>query len=117
LGNVVDAEDDGGGREDVALPPVPAHIGRDLTLYVLARFALVTLVGAALMLAGAPLLIGLAAGLVIGLPLSMVLLRGWHAKIARGLAARGAVRRAQRDRLRSELRGETPELPGLADQT
>ena len=112
----MDAENDEGARKSAELPAVPAHIGRDLALYVLARFALVTLVGAILFATGAPLLIDLAAGLVIGLPLSMLLLRGWHAKIARGLAARGMVRRAERDRLRSELRGETPGMTGLADQ-
>jgi hypothetical protein len=88
------------------LPEVPPHIGRDLALYVLARFALVVAVALVLALVNVPLLVSIAVGLVAGLPLSMVLLRGWHQKIARGLAARGMARRAARDQLRAELRGE-----------
>ena len=93
--------------ETAALPEVPAHLGRDLTLYVLARFALVVAVAAVLTLINVPLLVSIAVGLVVGLPVSMVVLRGWHQRVAAGLAARGMVRRAARDRLRAELRGET----------
>jgi Protein of unknown function (DUF4229) len=89
------------------LPEVPAHLGRDLLLYVLARFALVAVVATVLTLINVPLLISILVGLVLGLPVSMLLLRGWHERISAGLAARGMVRRAARDRLRSELRGET----------
>jgi len=108
--------------ESAQLPEVPAHVGRDLTLYVLARFALVVVVAAVLTLINVPLLVSIAVGLVVGLPVSMVdiavglvvglpvsmvVLRGWHQRVAAGLAARGMVRRAARDRLRAELRGET----------
>jgi hypothetical protein len=93
--------------ESVVLPDVPPHVGRDLTLYVLARFALVVVVAALLTLINVPLLVSVAVGLVVGLPVSMVVLRGWHERVAAGLAARGMVRRAARDRLRAELRGET----------
>ena len=89
------------------LPDVPPHVGRDLALYVLARFALVAVLATVLTLIHVPLLISIMVGLVMGLPLSMVLLRGWHDRVAAGLAARGMVRRAARDRLRAELRGET----------
>lgn len=89
------------------LPPVPPHLGRDLGLYVLARFALVAAVAAVLTVINVPLLIAIAVGLVVGLPLSMVVLRGWHQRVARGLAARGMVRRAAREQLRAELRGES----------
>lgn len=93
--------------ESAVLPDVPPHVGRDLTLYVLARFALVVVVAALLTLINVPLLVSVAVGLVVGLPVSMVVLRGWHERVAAGLAARGMVRRAARDRLRAELRGET----------
>jgi hypothetical protein len=95
-----------------ALPVVPPHLGRDLTLYIVARFALVAVVAAVLTLINVPLLISVAVGLIAGLPLSMVALRGWHARIAVGLAARGMVRRAARDELRAELRGDSH--PGAA---
>jgi hypothetical protein len=94
-----------------AAPPVPPHLGRDLTLYVLARFALVAVVTVVLGFVNVPLLIAIAVGLVVGLPLSLVVLRGQHEKIAAGLAARGMARRAARDQLRAELRGESP-APG-----
>jgi hypothetical protein len=93
--------------ESAALPEVPPHVGRDLALYVLARFALVVTIAAVLTLINVPLLVSIAVGLVVGLPVSMVVLRGWHERVAAGLAARGMVRRAARDRLRAELRGET----------
>ncbi|HEX5405215.1 MAG TPA: DUF4229 domain-containing protein [Pseudonocardiaceae bacterium] len=89
-----------------ASPVVPPHVGRDLGLYVLARFGLVAAVAAVLTLINVPLLISIAVGLIVGVPLSMVVLRGWHERVAAGLAARGAVRRAARDELRAELRGD-----------
>lgn len=89
-----------------ALPEVPPHLGRDLALYVLARFALVAVVALVLTLVNVPLLISVAVGLVVGVPLSMVVLRGRHDRVATGLAARGMVRRAAREQLRAELRGE-----------
>ncbi|HEY0808352.1 MAG TPA: DUF4229 domain-containing protein [Pseudonocardiaceae bacterium] len=104
MGEGFDDEIRGG---DAPLPAAPGHVGRDLTLYVLARFAQVAMVAAILTVISVPLLISIMVGLVVGLPVSMVLLRGWHARVAAGLAARGMVRRATRDRLRAELRGET----------
>ncbi|HEX4703092.1 MAG TPA: DUF4229 domain-containing protein [Pseudonocardiaceae bacterium] len=97
------------------MPPVPPHVGRDLTLYVLARFALVAVVAAVLTAINVPLLVSIAVGLVIGLPVSMIALRGWHSRVAAGLAARGVVRRAARDELRAELRGEGPHVTRLRD--
>lgn len=95
------------GAETTAAPVVPPHIGRDLALYVLARFALVAVVAVILTLINVPLLISVAVGLIAGVPLSMVVLRGRHEKVATGLAARGVARRAARDALRAELRGDT----------
>ncbi len=92
------------GRQE--LPPVPPHVGRDLALYVLARLALIAVVAVLLGLFNVPLLVSIAVGVVIGLPLSMVVLRGRHEKVSAGLAARGMVRRAAREELRAELRGE-----------
>jgi hypothetical protein len=104
---VAEQFEDGSPPADAPLPNLPQHIGRDLTLYVLARFVLVAVVATVLTLINVPLLISIMVGLVVGLPVSMVVLRGWHTKVAAGLAARGMVRRAARDRLRAELRGET----------
>jgi hypothetical protein len=95
--------------EPTPLPTVPPHVGRDLTLYVLARFALVAAVALILTLVNVPLLVAIAVGVVAGLPLSMVILRGWQSRVSAGLAARGMVRRAARDALRAELRGDGPQ--------
>lgn len=103
---VAEHSDDVQPPAPTALPVVPPHIGRDLALYVLARFGLVAVVAVVLTLINVPLLISIAVGLIAGVPLSMVLLRGWHDRVAAGLAARGAVRRAARDELRAELRGD-----------
>jgi hypothetical protein len=97
--------------EPKPLPAVPPHLGRDLALYVLARFALVAVVALILTVVNVPLLVSIAVGLVVGVPLSMVVLRGWHERISTGLAARGMVRRAARDELRAELRGEGRQGP------
>lgn len=102
-----EAEQDTAVRPD--LPSPPEHLGRDLTLYSLARFGLVAVVAVVLALVGVPILIGIIVGLVLGLPLSMLALRPLHNRVSAGLAARSAIRRAQRDRLRAELRGEASE--------
>jgi hypothetical protein len=107
VGLVGDGFDDGSRGGEAPLPAVPTYLGRDLTLYVLARFALVAAVAAILTAINVPLLISVMVGLVVGLPVSMLVLRGWHGRVAAGLAARAVVRRAARDRLRAELRGET----------
>lgn len=80
----------------------------DLTLYLLARFALVALVAAVLMLAFAtPAVVAVLVGLVVNFPLALLLLRPLNAKVTAGLAVRGERRQAERQRLRAQLRGET----------
>lgn len=89
------------------------HLARDLTLYVGARVAMVAIVTAVLVLAvGVPLLVGLAVAVVVALPLSLVLLRGLNSRVSRELAHRGAGRKAERDRLRAQLRGADEDAPG-----
>lgn len=117
MADVAEQSDDGRAERPTAdtsrpLPSVPPHLGRDLALYVLARFALVAVVAVVLTLVNVPLLVSVAVGLVIGLPLSLVLLRGWHEKVSAGLAARGMARRAARQQLRDELRDESGPMRG-----
>jgi cell division septum initiation protein DivIVA len=82
------------------------NLARDLTLYVGARVLMIAIVAAVLVLAvGVPLLVSLAVAVVVALPLSLVLLRGLNSQVSRELAHRGAGRRAERDRLRAQLRG------------
>lgn len=78
----------------------------DLTLYLLARFGLVALVAAILVLVNVPALVAVIIAMVIGLPLGLLLFRGLAARVTAGLAVRGERRRAEREKLRAELRGE-----------
>lgn len=91
-------------------PPTGPSLARDVALYTLARLALVALLTSLLVLAGVPLLVALLLSLVVALPLSLVVLSGLRTRMNAGLRAAGARRRAERDRLRAQLRGEqTPE--------
>ncbi|MFI6098812.1 DUF4229 domain-containing protein [Lentzea sp. NPDC051213] len=81
-------------------------LARDVTLYVLARLGLVGLVTGALMLFTVPLLPALAVGVVVALPASLFLFKGLRQRVAAGLNERQAVRQAERDKLRAELRGD-----------
>lgn len=77
-----------------------------MTLYVLARFGLVAVVTGALMLFNVPLLPALAVGVVVALPASLFLFKGLRERVAAGLNERQAVRQAEREKLRAELRGD-----------
>lgn len=88
----------------------------DLTLYLLARFGLVAVVAALLVLANVPVPVALVIALVLALPLGLLLFRGLNARVTRGLAVRGERRKAERERLRSELRGDrTGDHEGAGD--
>ncbi|MEU5691492.1 DUF4229 domain-containing protein [Actinosynnema sp. NPDC020468] len=87
------------------------HLGRDVALYVTARLAMVGVVTAALLLVDVPLLVALAVGVVVALPLSLFLFKGLRARVAQGLEVKQAERRAEREKLRSQLRGDAP-APG-----
>ena len=86
-------------------PPRPPTLARDVALYSAARLALVVVPVLILILAGVPLLVSLLIAVVVALPLSMLLLGSLRARVNAGLAVVGARRRAERDRLRRELRG------------
>lgn len=92
------------------LPPeIPlsgSALVRDVALYSAARLALVAVLALILVLAGVPLLVAVLLALVVALPLSMVLLRSLRIRVNTGMAAAGARRRSERDRLRNQLRGE-----------
>lgn len=90
------------------IPPRRSTLARDIALYSAARLALVTVMALLLVLAGVPLLVAILLALVVALPLSMVLLRSLRVRVSAGMAAAGARRRLERDRLRNQLRGEQP---------
>ncbi|MGH3910510.1 MAG: DUF4229 domain-containing protein [Pseudonocardiaceae bacterium] len=86
-------------------PQTGSTLARDIVLYSLARLALVALLAALLLLAEVPLLVSVLLASVVALPLSWALLRPLRLRVAAGLSAAGARRRAERDRLREQLRG------------
>ena len=77
-----------------------------MTLYVLARLGVVAVVTGALLLFKVPLLAALAVGVVVALPASLFLFKGLRERVAVGLNEKQAVRQAERDKLRAELRGD-----------
>jgi hypothetical protein len=79
--------------------------GRDIAVYTAARIGLLAVIAFLLTLAHVPLLIAVAVALVLAWPLSMVLLRGLNTRIAAALTER----RAERLRMRAQLRGEDTE--------
>jgi hypothetical protein len=87
-------------------PPTGPALARDVALYSAARLALVAVTALPLLLAGVPLLVSLLLAVVVALPLSMVLLGSLRSRVNAGLAVVVARRRAERDRLRRQLRGE-----------
>ena len=87
------------------IPPAGAALTRDVALYSAARLALVAVMALLLVLAGVPLLVSILFALVVALPLSMVLMRSLRVRVNAGMAAAGARRRSERDRLRNQLRG------------
>lgn len=84
-------------------------LARDLALYSAARLALVALPAVLLLLVGVPLLVAVLLAVVVALPLSMVLLGSLQQRVNAGLAVWTQRRRAQRDQLRRQLRGEDPD--------
>ena len=88
-------------------PPTGATLARDVALYTAARLALIFVLAVVLVLAGVPLLVSILLALVVALPLSMVLLSSLRSRVSAGLAVVAARRRAERDRLRRQLRDES----------
>jgi Protein of unknown function (DUF4229) len=82
-------------------------LARDLALYSVARLALVTVVALLLMLVGVPLLVSALLAMVLALPLSMLLLGRLRGRVNTGLAVVAERRKAERDRLRQQLQGES----------
>ncbi|QFZ24883.1 DUF4229 domain-containing protein [Saccharothrix syringae] len=78
-----------------------------MTLYIGARLGMVAAVTALLVLVNVPLLVALAVGVVVALPLSLFVFGGLRNRVAQGLEVKQAARRAERERLRAQLRGDT----------
>jgi hypothetical protein len=57
-------------------------------------------------LVNVPLLVAVAVGVVVALPLSLFVFSGLRTRVAQGLEEKQAVRRAEREKLRSQLRGD-----------
>ncbi|WP_433870377.1 DUF4229 domain-containing protein [Saccharopolyspora sp. CA-218241] len=83
-----------------------SSLATDVVLYTLARFGMLAVAIAALMLFGVPLLVAAAVGVVLVMPLSMLVFGTLRRRVASGMADRAAERRARRDELRAQLRGD-----------
>lgn len=84
---------------------------RDVVLYSAARLGMVGVVAVGLVLVEVPLLVAVLLALVVALPMSMVLLRPLRVRVAEGMAGASARRRAERARLRDQLRGHSAGEP------
>lgn len=80
-----------------------SRLGRDLTLYLLARFGLIVIVAVILAFLRIPLIVALAGGFIVGIPLGFLVLRPLNRRVSAGLARR----EQQRAELRSQLRGDS----------
>lgn len=67
---------------------------------------MVVVVAAALMLVRVPGLVALAVSVVVVMPLSLLVFGQLRRRVAAGMAERAADRRARREELRAQLRGE-----------
>lgn len=95
----------------------PPRLARDLPLYLLARFGLIVVVAVIPALFGVPLLVSVALGFLVGLPLGLVLLRPLNRRVTAGLSVRRQRRERQRAQLRAQLRGDSePEIDETRDR-
>jgi ABC-type bacteriocin/lantibiotic exporter with double-glycine peptidase domain len=102
---VQEQQEVGTRSEDPAGVPKPS-LARDIALYTLARLSMVVVVAAALMLVRVPGLVALAVSVVVVMPLSLLVFGQLRRRVAAGMAERAADRRARREELRAQLRGE-----------
>lgn len=86
--------------------PSTGVLVRDIALYTLARLAIVAVIVGGLLLVHVPLLVAFAVGVIVAMPLSLVVLKRLRARVATEITEVSAKRRTERERLRSELRGE-----------
>ncbi|AOS61335.1 putative DUF4229 family protein [Actinoalloteichus hymeniacidonis] len=89
-----------------AAPARKSRLAVDLTIYTAARLLAVAVPAGLLIMIDTPVLVAFAVALVLGLGLSLVLLRPLRAKVAVGIDEYTARRRAARQELEAQLRGE-----------
>ena len=94
--------------DDSGTPHAAPGLASTLALYALARIALVGVIAALLAVAGVPLLLSVLLGLIVALPLSLVVFRSLRARLDLALGEARRRRSAERESLRSRLRGEEP---------
>lgn len=87
---------------------VKPNLARDIALYTVARFGLVAIVAALLMLAQVPVLVAVAVSVVVVMPLSLLVFGRLRRRVAIGMAERTEDRRVRREQLRAQLRGDAP---------
>ncbi|QUH05271.1 DUF4229 domain-containing protein [Saccharopolyspora erythraea] len=97
-------------QEDEQVTEQPGStLARDVALYTLARLGMLAAATALLLVFQVPLLVAVAVAVVLVMPISMLVLGSLRRRVATGMAERAERRRAQRDELRAQLRGERDE--------
>lgn len=90
--------------------PEPGRgLALDITLYSLARLGLLVVIAAVLVLFNVPLLVAAAVAVVVAMPLSLLVFGRLRRRVAVGMARRAERRRARREELKAQLRGEREE--------
>jgi ABC-type bacteriocin/lantibiotic exporter with double-glycine peptidase domain len=106
----VQEQQEAGTRDEDPARGAKPNLARDIALYTVARLSMVVVVAAALMLARVPGLVAVAVAVVVVMPLSLLVFGQLRRRVATGMAVRTAERRARREELRAQLRGErTPD--------
>lgn len=89
-----------------------ARVVTAVVLYVGVRVVLVAVLAGIMIAVGIQSLVALMFGIVLALPLSVVLFRPLRNRMNAEIDAAGRDRRARRERLRAELRGDRPSAAG-----
>ncbi|WP_198319381.1 DUF4229 domain-containing protein [Actinopolyspora erythraea] len=90
--------------------PRGGALALDIALYTVARFGMLTALAGVLVLFRVPLLVALAVGVVVAMPLSLVVFSRLRRRVAAGMAERAAERSERKEQLRAQLRGEADEV-------
>ena len=92
-------------NEPLAGAAAPPQLARWLAIYTLLRVAMLVVLAALLSLV-MPFILAALFAVLLALPLAWILFSGVRRRVNEAMAVKTAVRRAERDRLRSALNGD-----------
>lgn len=112
VGGVSEESGSDGGSVEHTGGSAGGRLARDLGVYTVARLGLVVAVtavivfGARLVSVEVPLIVAILFALIIGMPVSMVLLKGLRARVNEDISTVDQRRRRDKEQLRARLRGD-----------